>query len=280
MSSLRNAVKRISHKERSQPRARAHLGCLEKKRDYKKRSDHYHRKEDRIQSIKRKASMKNPDEFYFGMRNAFVEDGHHRKTDETRHKDLKEQIGPGPVRVMKAQDLAHVRMIKSRDTKKAQKLKEALHLIGNSNSSTKKVKHTVFVDKDNTTTFDPVQHFDTVPELLGRAFNRPRSSALKAAAMEQMQYNGEGGNVKEPRTEQDLKKHAKIATKAARQAAKARSNAYGEMEARVKRAAAMERAEAHLQTEKYVSAKGRKRKIRAAKSGQPAQYKWRRKRTK
>lgn len=29
--------------------------------------------------------------------------------------------------------------------------------------------------------FDPAEHFDTVPELAGRAFNRPRKSTLETA---------------------------------------------------------------------------------------------------
>jgi hypothetical protein len=40
----------------------------------------------------------------------------------------------------------------------------------------------------------------------------------------------------------------------------------------------MELAEAHLVTEKLVASRGRKRKIREAENGKPAQYKWRRKR--
>ena len=61
MSSLRNAVKRVTHKERSQPQARAHLGLLEKKSDYKLRSKDYHRKQDRLKSMRSKAANRNPD---------------------------------------------------------------------------------------------------------------------------------------------------------------------------------------------------------------------------
>ena len=46
MSSLRNAVKRVTHKERSQPRARNHLGLLEKKKDYQRRAKDFHFKTD------------------------------------------------------------------------------------------------------------------------------------------------------------------------------------------------------------------------------------------
>jgi hypothetical protein len=44
--------------------------------------------------------------------------------------------------------------------------------------------------------------------------------------------------------------------------------------------AVMTKTEAHLMTEKLVAGKGRKRKIKAAEDGQPAQYKWRRQRAK
>ena len=67
MSSLRNAVKRITHKERSQPTDRQHLGLLEKKKDYRIRAADYHHKRDAIATLRKKASERNPDEFYFGM---------------------------------------------------------------------------------------------------------------------------------------------------------------------------------------------------------------------
>jgi U3 small nucleolar RNA-associated protein 11 len=280
MSSLRNAVKRITHKERSQPQARAHLGILEKKKDYKQRAVNYHRKEDRIKAMQRKASMRNPDEFYFGMHNAQIRGGSHQKTQEAIQKELEDQIGAEAVRVMKDQDLNYVRLQKQRDMKKAEKLKESLHFLG-TNSGYKGAKHTIFVDsKEEADNFDPAKHFDTAPELVDRAFNRPRKSKLRAAALQQLGYgqDGELDPHDEHLTEEDLKWQEKMARKAARAAAKDRSNAYGELEARAKRAAAMEVAEAHLQTEKLLAGKGRKRKIKAAENGKPAQYKWRRKR--
>lgn len=279
-SSLRNAVKRITHKERSQPQARAHLGTLEKKKDYRKRADNYHRKEERVQAMQRKASMRNPDEFYFGMHNAQVKEGHHQQTEEARRKELEDTLGADAVRVMKDQDLSYVRLQKQRDVKKAERLRESLHLIGD-NSSRKKAKHIVFVDSNEKAhAFDVAKHFDTVPELVGRSFNRPRKSQLRARALEQLGVaNDEDLDFdSEQATTGDLKWQEKLARKSARRAAKARSNAYGELEARTRRAAAMELAEAHLTTEKLVAGKGRKRKIKPAEDGRPAQYKWRRKR--
>ena len=88
MSSLRNAVKRITHKERAQPQARSHLGILEKKKDYRIRARDFHNKQDRIRSLREKAAQRNPDEFYFGMHRSKVKDGKHRKTEEAWDKAI------------------------------------------------------------------------------------------------------------------------------------------------------------------------------------------------
>ncbi|CAN0552609.1 unnamed protein product, partial [Ectocarpus sp. 12 AP-2014] len=56
MSSLRNAVKRVEHKERSQPASRRKLGLLEKHKDYVLRARNYGKKRDRMQALKLKAA--------------------------------------------------------------------------------------------------------------------------------------------------------------------------------------------------------------------------------
>jgi U3 small nucleolar RNA-associated protein 11 len=280
MSSLRNAVKRVAHKERSQPVDRQHLGILEKKKDYKQRAIDYHRKEDRIKVMKEKASMRNPDEFYFGMHNSQIQDGHHRSNDDYRN------LAPELVKVMKDQDLSYVRMQKQRDAKKAERLQASLHLLEMEGDSVKpKRKHTVFVEsRKEAEEFDVASHFDTIPEFADRAFNRLRTSDIEglanATAGAPNDDAGDDINMSNTRqlTSSKLEKHVQEERKLAVKLAKARSSSYAEMEARRKRAEAMQRAEDHLITEKLVSGKGRKRKIKAAEDGRPAQYKWRRKR--
>lgn len=277
MSSLRNAVKRIAHKERSQPQKRQHLGILQKKKDYKKRADDYHRKEDRIRAMREKASMRNPDEFYFGMNNSQVKDGKHKSNEDYR------DVPPEMIQLMKDQDLSFFRMQKQRDSKKAERLQASLHLLTSTEEDAQerksKRKHTIFVDnKETAENFDVAEHFDTIPQLADRKFNRLRRQDIeKAAKASVTAYDGNGEDLRQL-TSRELEKQAKIQKKLSRKLAKARASAYGEMEARIRRAEDMQSAEDRLITEKNVASKGRKRKIKEAEGGRPAQYKWRRKR--
>ena len=281
MSSLRNAVKRITHKERPTPRSHGG-GFLERKKDYVVRAKDFHRKEDRINAMREKAAMKNPDEFYFGMKNSLLRDGKHRKTQQAERRKFEEEVGMDTVRIMKDQDLSYVRMQKQKDSKKIEKLQSSLHFIG---VPSKKRKHTVFVEsQDQAEKFDAAEHFQTLPELVDRTHNRPRIVTLKKVAIESsMAYdsskNGKQviNNNNKP-TKEELILQSRQARQVAKKLAKQKELSYKEMRAREKRVAAMKRAEAHLVTEKLVAAKGRKRKIKEAENGKPAQYKWRRKR--
>ncbi len=69
-SAWKNVVPRREHRERPQPEARKHLGLLEKHKDYVKRARSHHRKRDRMTALKRRAELRNQDEFYYGMKSA------------------------------------------------------------------------------------------------------------------------------------------------------------------------------------------------------------------
>lgn len=271
MSSLRNAVKRVTHKERSQPQHRSHLGILEKKKDYKERAIQFHKKEDKINNARKKAAFRNPDEFYFGMNNAQINDeGKHRKTIEAEQKEFEAKVGTDTIRIMKDQDLSYIRMQRQKDIKKIERLQSSLHFIdyndaaGKVTKTSRKRKHTIFVDSK-----EEAQNVD---------ITKPPNDILPNVA-----FIDAGNNPKIPSTTKmptisDLAKLTKQARKDAQRAAKARAASYSEMEARMKRVKTLERAEAHLITEKLVASKGRKRKILPAENGMPAVYKWRRKR--
>jgi U3 small nucleolar RNA-associated protein 11 len=240
--------------------------------------------------------MRNPDEFYFGMHNHQVdEEGKHRKTQVAKQTEFEKEIGSDTIRIMKDQDLKYIRLQKQRDVKKIEKLRSNLHFIDPSSASEKR-KHTIFVDTpDEANTFDAARHFDTLPELVGRAFNRPRLSDLRNQKMTRFNptvgdpYNNNDDDDEERQrqsllllpTVEELQMSVRQTRIMAQRASKARAAAYAEMEARSQRVEALQRAESHLVTEKLAtSSKGRKRKIQAAEHGKPAIYKWRSKRLK
>ena len=302
MSSLRNAVKRITHKERSQPTDRQHLGLLEKKKDYKIRSKDYHRKQDALTKLRKKAAERNPDEFYFGMNKSKVNnDGRHVKTVQARNEEREALIGPEAVKLMKSQDLSYVRLQSLKDAKKVERLQANLHYLGD-NPTTSAVKgddddagdedhigkngkkHTVFVDsKEQAQNFDVATHFNTVPELAGRSFNRLRTETLiqmqSTSEGVGLTYDEDGNEYKNNApTEKQRLKQEKLSRLQGRKVSKARASAYAEMEARKKRIVLLKNTEAHLMVEKIVASKGRKRKVKGGEDGKPAIYKFRRKR--
>jgi U3 small nucleolar RNA-associated protein 11 len=280
MSSLRNAVKRITHKERAQPRARKHLGLLEKKKDYVRRARDFHFKSDLLNKMRERASMRNPDEFYFGMKNAEVKNGRHSKLLQVQNKEREDEIGAGAVRIMKNQDLSYIRMQKQKDLKKVERMQSNLHDL-----ETPKGSHIIFVeDVKAAKSFDPVQHFDTVPELIGRTFNRPRQRDLEQPPSLQMTQHHPSPSVVDNHrasttiTEHEYQRAIQTQRRAVKEVAKVRATSYRELQERTERASVLSRAESHLVTEKLMAGKGRRRKIQAAEAGHPAQYKWRRQR--
>ncbi|KAJ4896263.1 putative U3 small nucleolar RNA-associated protein 11 [Raphanus sativus] len=115
MSSLRNAVPRPAHKERSQPQARKRFGLLEKHKDYVIRAKAYHQKEDIKKKLKQKAAFKNPDEFYFKMINSKTVDG------EEINKYSAEEL-----MIMKTQDIGYVFQKWQSEKNKIEKLTASL----------------------------------------------------------------------------------------------------------------------------------------------------------
>jgi U3 small nucleolar RNA-associated protein 11 len=300
MSSLRNAVKRITHKERSQPQDRSHLGILEKKKDYQQRAKHYHAQQDRLKRLQERAAQRNPDEFYFGMQRSQVKNGKHTQA-ATKEKDDYRHLDPQLVRIMKDQDLKFVRMQQQQDSKAAAKLQASLHQLNNDDDehSHHGRKHTVFVEtQQQAQDFDVATHFDTLPELAHRSFNRLRKCNVEQIMAMATNNNNNHNNIVmnngggETTTTTTAKSSSPSSSKQklallklqhrqqARQLAKAKELAYRELQARQNRARSLRLAEQHLVTEQLVASKGRKRKITAAENGQPAQYKWRRRRSK
>uniref|UniRef100_A0A7S0MV76 U3 small nucleolar RNA-associated protein 11 n=1 Tax=Pyramimonas obovata TaxID=1411642 RepID=A0A7S0MV76_9CHLO len=135
-SALRNAVKRKTHKERSQPSARKRFGLLEKHKDYVLRARDYHKKEKTIKTLREKAEFRNPDEFYFAMQKASTKDGVHNANQHDPERYTAEQL-----KLLKSQDAKYVHLKAQVDAKKLEKMKSSLHRVGEEPQN----KHTVFV---------------------------------------------------------------------------------------------------------------------------------------
>lgn len=176
MSSFRKALKsrQRNHHERSQPGFRKQLGLLEKKKDYKLRADDYHKKQNTLAALRKKALEKNPDEFYFKMISSPLQDGVHviKKTKEL------EEVTEEQKKMMRTQDINYVEMKRVAEVKKIERLKGELHLLDA--ESKPKNKHTFFVDsKKEVHSFNLVDHLNTAPELVDRVYNRPTLETLE-----------------------------------------------------------------------------------------------------
>ncbi|KAM9852449.1 putative U3 small nucleolar RNA-associated protein 11 isoform 1-T2 [Aulostomus maculatus] len=181
MSSFRKALKsrQKNHHERSQPGFRKHLGLLEKKKDYKLRADDYHKKQNTLAALRKKALEKNPDEFYFKMISSKLQDGVHAA------KKLKEEVEmtEEQKKVMRTQDIKYIEMKRVAEAKKIERLKGELHLLDV--DSKRKNKHTFFVDsKKEVQEFDLATHLNTAPELVDRVYNRPTLETLETKSIQ------------------------------------------------------------------------------------------------
>ncbi|KAF9514685.1 hypothetical protein BS47DRAFT_1452145 [Hydnum rufescens UP504] len=119
-SSLRNAVHRRNHKERSQLVNRGRLGLLEKKKDYVQRARDYRSKKDRLKRLQEKAATRNKDEFYFSMIRARTQEGVH--IQERGNVAIPVEM----VKFLKSQDENYIRTMRAANTKKIDSIKAEL----------------------------------------------------------------------------------------------------------------------------------------------------------
>lgn len=116
--------------------------------------------------------------------------------------------------------------------------------------------HTVFVDSAaEAASFDPAEYFDTAPELVDRAFNRPRKRKLA-----ELELSGAGGDGVERRVRKKVER--------------AREGAYAELEERLDRADKLDKLRQHMDLQRALMQKGRRKKVQEASGDAPAVYKW------
>eukprot|EP00928_Gymnodinium_smaydae_P071701 TRINITY_DN55207_c0_g1_i1.p1 TRINITY_DN55207_c0_g1~~TRINITY_DN55207_c0_g1_i1.p1 ORF type:complete len:278 (-),score=64.33 TRINITY_DN55207_c0_g1_i1:85-858(-) len=244
---LKHVVHKRVHLERPQPVKRRKLGYLEKHKDYVRRAKDFHRKEDQIQKLQRKAYFKNEDEFTFAMQSHKQEKGKMEKKNQ--HLTLEE------LKLVDSQDKRYVAMREQADRKSAQRRAEALHFL----DAERPNKHVLFVDEDDDAgaaaagarkrrklkDFDVAAHFDTHPALLKRKANRLRLDQLQTASFADSQAVEQG-------------------TRAA----------YRELLQRQERSKKLGRVREELEQRQHLREKGRRMKIADAKGDRPAEYKW------
>lgn len=248
MSSFRNAVKRKTHKERSQPEARKKFGLLEKHKDYVLRARDYNSKKKRLKALQEKAAFRNPDEFYFKMEKMRTKGGVHTNVGG-------DTIDEDTLQLMRTQDFNYISMKRKTEDNKIEKMKAELHSLSALAAAPKQNSHTIFFDSDDEEMedFEPSQHFNTVPEMVDRSINRPTKEQL------------------------DQEIHQEPAKKQRKKLDRAREAKYRELMQRVERKEKLDKAINGLQTQRNLMGKGKRTKI-GGQDGKSAQYVWKQQR--
>ena len=279
MSNLRTLVKTRTYRERSQPKAREHLGLLEKKKDYVLRAKDFHRKEDALQKMREKASFKNPDEYYFKMSHTKMQDGVHRKA-------LKQQPSHDELRGFKKEDASYLMLKQTAEARKIEKLRASLHML----DAPLQNKHTIFAtDEESARALDPTGHGTTAAE----AAAMPPVKKSKKRRHEQEEENEEEGfgggsgdeaddEVGEAAARPAGKKKLKLSKQHMLKLEKSKAAKYSELEQRVERHSKMGKALERIGLEKALMGKGPRRKLKPkpGQEGAPRKYKWKQRRNK
>jgi U3 small nucleolar RNA-associated protein 11 len=274
MSSLRNAMKRRTHKERSQPaKRRKRFGLLEKHKDYVQRAKNYRQKKGRIRVLKEKAETRNPDEFYFGMVKAKTNQGVYDAGTQGREESSKQAA---TMKLMRTQDASYVRMKASVEQNKIERLSGGLHFLhGVGGTGGKRPNtHTIFVDtNEEADGFDAAEHFQTLPEYVNRTFNRPRVVAPEEDSEEEDSDDASGDEEEEEKEEDDddeeeeeeeqvatttLVVHGDLDKKSVRRMRKKRDRRYQELGERLDREDLLQDVVLKMDEKKHLLQKGRR----------------------
>ncbi|KAK6520195.1 hypothetical protein TWF506_000478 [Arthrobotrys conoides] len=221
MSSMRNAIQRRNHKERSQLSSRLKYGHLEKHKDYALRAQDYNSKKARLKVLKSKASERNPDEFYFGMVNARTRDGGIFVKERGAGGNDSRVMGMEKVRGLKMQDKGYLRVMGDVERRKRERLEEELVFVGvdGVNNGVEGGKKKLFDEEGNVI--------------------KPAKGKKKVVDEDEMDWEDES----------DEDEGSKL-TKAEQKAAKARLAKYKELEARMKREAELRGLERELDAQR------------------------------
>ena len=183
------------------------------------------------------------------------------------HKELESScLDNDTVTLMKTQDHGYLIHKVSVDLRKIEKLKENLHIIGD---KTKTRQHKTFVDtKEELKSFDVVKHFETAPEFVNRAFNRPRIKTLLTKGIISSTSTTRPGTTPTTTTTASDIKQIKNLTE----------QSYEEFNRRVKRVNKLKKVVQTLELQRNLMGKGTKRKVSEGGEGKPPVFKWKKQR--
>ncbi|KIV80050.1 hypothetical protein PV11_07580 [Exophiala sideris] len=151
MSSMRNAVTRRPHKERSQPQSREKWGILEKHKDYSLRAQDYNKKKKKLEQLSQKARERNPDEFAFGMLSQGKAGLGKHKASKSADGSQAGRLSHDAVQLLKTQDAGYLRTVAAKGRKEIEKLKEEVGLDSvtlNTRKAALRPTHKTFADED------------------------------------------------------------------------------------------------------------------------------------
>lgn len=197
-------------------------------------SQEYNKNKATLLKLRQKALNKNPDEFHHHMINSNLDDGVHKE----KAKD--QVLTPEQIALMQTRDLSYIVNKRSIEKKKIEKLKASLHMIDAYDKPVN--KHTFFVDSEaEKKRFDPAKALNTHPDMLNRAFNRPKLQDLALGKFEVP----EGEVVSE--------------------AMKKRQKAYKELHQRIQREKQLGVIQAKMEAKKHLQNKKREKPLRLVK---------------
>lgn len=125
MSSLRNAVTRRPHKERSQPTTRTKWGLLEKHKDYSLRARDFNQKKAKLNILQQKTRDRHPDEFSFGMLSQQGGQGKHGQRAQQEN-----QLSHEAASLLKTQDAGYLRNAAQRTRREVERVEEEVGVDG------------------------------------------------------------------------------------------------------------------------------------------------------
>lgn len=245
-------IQKKQHRERAQPLERRKLGFLEKKKDYKLRSEDYHAKQSQLKLLRKKAEDRNPDEYYHEMSHS------RRELDGSGVFVYDQKKGPAlsgdaltadSVKLLKTQDSSYVQTHLSTEKKNIERLEKNLLFEAQG-------KHTVFVDtEEEADKFSVEKYFDTDKKLLNRRENRLRRRQLERQGGIVLGTDSEAGISVANNEATTLNKQRK------EELNKQRLAKYKELEQRMQRELELSKVKREMDMQRELLKKGARRKV-------------------